>query len=285
MKQFAASSNPHSAPSASPAALVASFFQNRQLIWQLVKREVLSRYRGSLLGLAWSFLNPLLMLAVYTFVFSVVFRARWGEAGTGEESRLDFAITLFAGLMVHSFFAECVNRAPGIVLAHATYVKRVVFPLETLTFVVLGSAFFHLLVSVLVLLLARLAAGHDFSPVVLLAPVVLAPFILFVAGLTWMLAALGVYVRDIGQGVGILVTAMLFLSPVLYPVSALPASLQSVLYFNPLTFIIEEIRDVLIWNTLPDWRGLALYTVASLVVAWIGFWWFQRARKGFADVI
>jgi lipopolysaccharide transport system permease protein len=249
---------------------------------QLTQREVMSRYRGSVLGLAWSFFNPLLMLVVYTFVFSVVFKARWGS---GDESKADFAIVLFAGLIIHGLFAECVNRAPGLILANVNYVKRVVFPLEILPWVAAGSALFHSAVSTAVLLAAQLVFQHALAWTVVFLPIVLVPLLLATMGLAWFLASIGVYVRDIGQAIGIFTTVLLFLSPVFYPVDALPENYRILLLLNPLTPVIGDARRVLIWGQAPDWAGSMLYSAASFAVAWLGFWWFQRTRRGFADVV
>jgi lipopolysaccharide transport system permease protein len=267
---------------ASPRALFASLWGNRELIVQLTRREVLSRYRGSILGLAWSFFNPLLMLLVYTFVFSVVFKARWGQ---GEESKADFAIALFVGMIIHGLLAECASRAPGLILANVNYVKKVVFPLEILPWVAAGSALFHSAVSIAVLLIAQLVFQHALAPTVVFLPIVLVPLLLGTMGLAWFLSSIGVYVRDISQSIGILMTVLLFLSPVLYPVDALPEHYRIFLLLNPLTFVIEDARRVLIWGQAPNWTALMIYASGSFVVAWLGFWWFQRTRRGFADVV
>ena len=266
----------------SPRALFASFWGNRELIVQLTRREVLSRYRGSILGLAWSFFNPLLMLVVYTFVFSVIFKARWGP---NEESTADFAIVLFVGLIIHGLFAECVNRAPGLILANVNYVKKVVFPLEILPWVAAGSALFHAAVSIAVLLAAQFVFYHALAWTVVFLPIVLVPLLFSTMGLAWFLSSIGVYVRDIGQTIGIFTTVLLFLSPVFYPVEALPENYRILLLLNPLTPVIGDARRVLIWGEVPDWAGSMLYLAASFAVAWLGFWWFQRTRRGFADVV
>jgi lipopolysaccharide transport system permease protein len=263
--------------------LFESLWRNRQLILQLARREVAGRYRGSVMGLTWSFFNPVLMLLVYTFVFSVVFRARWGIGG--EESKSDFAIILFVGMIVHGLFAECINRAPSLILSNINYVKKVVFPLEILPWVVMGSALFHLLVSLAVLLGALLVLNSYVPWTAILFPIVAVPLLLATMGLAWFFAATGVFVRDIGQTTGILTTVLLFLSPVFYPISVLPETYQYLLLLNPLTFIIEESRKVLIWGQLPDWAGLGIYSTLAMLFAWTGFWWFQRTRKGFADVV
>lgn len=268
--------------SASPPAMVRSLVVNRALIYQLAKREVISRYRGSLMGLAWSFFNPVLMLAVYTFVFSVVFNARWGGDATG---RGDFAIILFAGILVHGILAECVNRAPGLVVGNASYVKRVIFPLDVLPWVAMGAALFHALVTLAVLLLAQLLIRGVLPATTLFVPLVVFPLVLFTMGLAWLLAALGVFVRDIGQMTGIFTTVLLFLAPVFYPLDALPEGMRKWIYLNPLTFIIEQAREVLIWGRAPDFVGLGAYALFAAVVAWLGYACFQKMRRGFADVM
>lgn len=275
--------NPHQAHPTSPRALLASLWHNRQLILQMSKREVIGRYRGSVMGLTWSFFTPVLMLAVYTFVFSVVFKARWGVGG--EESKSDFAILLFAGMIVHGLFSECVNRAPSLILSNVNYVKKVVFPLEILPWVAMGSALFHSAISFVVLLLAQLLLSQTMPWTVVLFPLVLLPLVLATMGVAWFLSALGVYLRDVGQTTGFITTVLMFLSPVFYPVSALPEEYRFWFHLNPLTFIIEEGRNTLVFGQMPDWGGWAIYLVFSAVIAWGGYWWFQKSRKGFADVL
>lgn len=270
--------NPLSAFSA-----VHSLRVHRKLIYQLARREVLGRYRGSIAGMAWSFFNPLLMLAVYTFVFSYVFNARW--AGSVQGSRAEFAIILFAGIMVHGFLTECMSKAPNLVLGNASYVKKVVFPLEILTWSAVASAFFHMLITLTVLLIAQYLLLGRMPLTVLYFPLVIFPLVLVAAGVTWFFAALGVYYRDIGQITGLLATVLLFMSPALYPVSALPPSMQKLIYLNPLTFIIEQSRNVLMWGVPPDWSSLLKYFIGSVVLAYLGYYWFQLVRRGFADVV
>ena len=259
---------------------------HRHLIFQMTKREVVGRYRGSVLGLLWSFLNPLMMLSVYTFVFSVVFKSRWGIAPPGtEESKTMFAIMLFTGLIVHAVFAEVINRSPGIVLSNVNYVKKVVFPLEILPIVTLGAALFHSLVSLAVLILAYAIFQGVPHLSILLAPVVMLPLIILTLGLAWFLASLGVYLQDVGQTTGIITTVMLFLSPVFFPLHSLPEQYQTIILLNPLTFIIEQMREVLVWGRMPDFMGLGVYLIVSLIVAAAGYAWFQKTRSGFADVL
>jgi lipopolysaccharide transport system permease protein len=275
--------NPHAAHPTSLVALGKSLWRNRQLITQMSRREVAGRYKGSVMGLAWSFFNPVFMLAVYTFVFSVVFKARWGVGG--EESKTKLAVVLFVGMIVHGLFAEVINRAPGLILGNVNYVKKVVFPLEILPVISMGAALFHSLVSLGVLLIAFALFNGYLHWTAVLAPLVVLPLVILILGLAWMLASVGVFLRDVGQTIGIITTVMLFLAPVFYPITALPEEMRPWIMANPLTFIIEQAREVLIWGHSPNWIGLGIYTAAATVVAWAGFAWFQKTRKGFADVL
>lgn len=261
---------------------IKSFWRYRNLIFQMTKREVIGRYRGSVMGLFWSLFNPVLMLTVYTLIFSVVFKARWGG---GSGSKTEYAAILFTGLIVHGLFAECVNRAPVLILSNVNFVKRVVFPLDILPWVALGSALFHAAISMGVLLVFFLALHGFLYWTVLFLPFLFLPLLLLIMGVSWFLAATGVYLRDVAQTTGLVTTLMMFLSPVFYPITALPEAYRPLLYLNPLTFIIEEGRNLLIWGKTPEWTSWALYFAASLLVAWAGLWWFQKLRKGFSDVV
>lgn len=262
--------------------MLNSLWGNRDLIKQMTRREVIGRYKGSAMGLLWSFLNPVFMLVVYSFVFSVVFKARWSG---GDESRTQFAVVLFAGMIVHALFAEVLNRAPSLIISNANYVKKVVFPLEILAVVSLGAALFHALVSLLVLLVAFAMLDGFIHWTAIFVPLVLLPLMILSLGFGWILSSLGVFVRDIEQLIGVFTTVLLFLSPVFFPVSAVPEPLRVWMHLNPLTFFIEQTRGVLIWGHLPDWQGLAFYLIGASVFAWLGFFWFQKTRKGFADVL
>jgi lipopolysaccharide transport system permease protein len=263
--------------------MIASCWRNRRLIIALVKRETLGRYRGSIMGITWSFFTPMLMLITYTFVFSVVFQARWGMGNS--ESKTDFAIILFVGLLVHGLFAECINRAPGLILSNVNYVKKVIFPLEILSLVAFGSALFQMVISLVVLLLAQLILNQHMPMTVLLFPLILLPLVLATLGVAWFLSSFGVYVRDIGQITGIITTILLFVSAVFFPISALPPPYQGWLKLNPLAVIIEQSREVLIFGQIPDFEQWGIMLVGGILIAWIGFVWFQKTRKGFADVL
>ena len=220
---------------------------------------------------------------MYTFVFSVIFKSRWGVGG--EESKTQFAVLLFVGMIVHGLFAEVLNRAPSLILSNANYVKKVVFPLEILPVITMGAALFHSLISLGVMLAAFALFNGYLHWTVVFTPLVLLPLVILILGLAWMLASLGVFLRDVGQTIGIITMVMMFLAPVFYPVTAVPEEFRPWIMANPLTFIIEQAREVLIWGRLPVWAGLGIYTLTATTVAWAGYAWFQKTRKGFADVL
>lgn len=235
------------------------------------------------MGLFWSFFNPLFMLMIYTFVFGVIFKSRWNTQVTGH---FQFAVILFAGLNINSLFAECANRAPTLILDNTNFVKKVVFPLEVLSWSTLGSALFHLMISTVVLLVISCLVNGGYVPwTVVLFPVVIACFLPFVAGTIWLLASLGVFLRDLKQAIGIITTMLMFLAPIMYPRETIPAEYRDLLYINPLTAIVEASQDVLVWGRMPDWGHLAIYLPAACLFAWFAFVWFERTRKGFADVL
>ena len=266
----------------SPIEMFGSLWRHRELIKASAKREVLGRYRGSMLGLLWSFFNPIFVLAVYTFVFSVVFKARWNVQSN---SKTEFALVLFAGLIIFNLFSECISRAPALILSNPNYVKKVVFPLEILPIVALLSALFHGLISLGVWLLAYLIFFGVPHVTALYLPLVILPYLFFIMGLSWVLASLGVFLRDVSQFIGTLITVLMFMTPIFYSVGALPEEFQRWIYLNPLTPVIEQSRNVLYFGKQPNFILLAIYTLASFIIAWFGFIWFQKTRKGFADVL
>lgn len=252
------------------------------LILQLAKREVSARYRGSVLGMSWVVVNPLAMLAVYTLVFQGIFKARWASGSGGGP---EFALNLYAGLIVYLFFSECVGRAPRMVVEQPNLVKKVIFPLEILAWTSLSAALFHLIVNVTVLTFAVSIFHRPISLSVLALPIVLLPTLPLLLGLSWFLGALGVYVRDIGQVVSLGLSLLLFLSPVFYPVSALPQRWQPWLAVNPLTPTMEQARQVLLQGGMPDLELLIASFAINLVIAYLGLFFFKRTRPGFADVV
>jgi lipopolysaccharide transport system permease protein len=268
--------------SASLPNYLATIARYRDLISQLVRREFSTRYRGSVLGVLWAVVNPILTVLVFSFLFGAIFKARWGS---GSDSNGDFVIIALVGMIIHGVFAESLGQAPNVILGRPSYVKKVVFPLEILPIVTVATALLNAAAAMTVVLAANAILNGSIPVTVLLLPVVLVPFILLVGGVVLFVSAIGIYLRDLAQIVNFLTMVTLFLAPVFYPISVVPESYRFLLYLNPLTFIIEQARDVALFGQLPDWSGLATYTVIAFAFAWAGLWWFQRARKGFADVV
>ena len=263
--------------------LPAIAVSNRSLLWQFVKRNILVRYRGSFLGVLWSFVHPLMMLCVYTFVFSVVFKARWGvDTGGGRGS---FAIIMFCGMAIFNVFSEAVNLNCGIVVSNTNLVKKVIFPLEILPLSQTVATFIVGMVWFLLLFLGAVFIFGKLSFTMLLLPLILIPLFLFALGVSFFTASLGVYVRDTSYVVGVVLQVLFFVTPIFYPVSAIPERFRWPIRLNPLTLLIEEARKVFLYGELPDWRFLVAAFLISLLVLHLGFLWFHKTKKGFADVL
>lgn len=263
--------------------MLSSFSKNKYLFFQMLKRDIQQRYRGSQLGFLWAFFYPILMLLVYTFVFSIVMKAKWGVEGT---NNIGFGLILFTGLLCHGLLAEVIVGSVGLITGNSQYVKKVVFPLEILTLVSLSNALFHMFLGMLILLAIFVLTGNALHLTMLLAPVVIAPLVIFLLGASWFISVLGVYVRDLSQFIGVLMTVLLFLGPIVYPFSAIPEQLQPyVLWLNPLSVVVESLRAVLLFGQMPNWTHLGIYTLGAFTMFGFGAWFFQRTRDGFADVI
>lgn len=262
-------------------ALWRHLWQKRELLQLLAWREILARYRGSLGGMVWAVINPLLLLSVYTAVFSGIFQARWGSSS----DPVEYALQLFVGLTIHGLAAECLMRAPTLLVANSNYVKKVVFPLELLPVANLISALFNFAISLFILVLFYIVVHQQIPWGMFWLPVVIAPYVIFLAGISWLLAVVGAYLRDIAQLMGMVITLLLFLSPVFYPASILPPKLQTLFMLNPLTIIIEQSRAVLLHAQSPDLVMLGIYGVIAWVFMYFSYIVFTRLRQGVADVL
>ena len=264
-------------------SFLRSLLHHRELWWRLSEREVIGRYRGSILCWGWSLLTPLMMLAVYTFVFSTVFKARWGDLD--QAGSLGFAINLFAGLITFNVFAECATQAPTLILNNVNYVTKVIFPLETLGAVSVATALFHAVTSTVVLVVFELIAVQRVPLTIVLLPIVWVPFLLGCLSMSWLLSALGVFLRDLGQLMGVVVSMLMFLSAVFYPLSALPPTLQTLMGLNPLVIVIEQSRRVLVQGVMPSAGYVIAGSVLMLGLCELSYRFFCKARRGFADVL
>lgn len=266
-----------------PATMARGLWLQRDLIWQFTRREVEGRYRGSLLGIFWSFINPLVLLAVYTLVAGLVFKVRWPESQTNGLG--EFALLLFCGLIAFNVVSECSTRAVGLVLAVPNFVKRVAFPLEVLPLSVLGSALFHAGLGIGVLLAVGVLTTRSLPWSVVLLPLVVLPLVFLCLGLSWLLASLGVYLRDLSYVVPLALQVVFFASPIMYPAQSMPAPFRAVLLLNPLAWVVESLRRLIFGGTPPDARGLALWTLTTAAFTVFGYAWFMKTKKGFVDVM
>ena len=262
---------------------ITNIWHHRDLLKQLLKRNILGCYKGSGLGGLWSFITPLFMLSIYTFVFSIIFKARWG-ADVGD-SRAAFALTLFCGLAIYNIFSESISSSATTIVSNVNYVKKVVFPLEILPVNMLLSALFFGGIWFIILFAGIGIFMHKICLTAICLPLILLPLIFFTLGLCWLIASLGVYIRDVVHFVGLALQALFFMTPIFYPINMVPEKFQLVLRLNPLTTIIQETRKVVLYNTWPDWRMLGIIFVVSLVVFQLGYIWFMKTKRGFADVL
>ena len=259
-----------------------AWLSHRSLTWEIAKRDVLGRYRGASFGLLWSLISPFFMLLIYTLAFGYLLKSRW--PGTNGDIA-DYSMLLFIGLIVHGFFAECLNRAPTLIVSSPNLVKRIVFPLQVLPWMMVLSALFHTIANSLVYVVLNFLLRGELGPTMLLLPLVVSPLAVAALGVGWLLSSLSVFLRDIGQVTGVLAMAMLFLSSAIVPVDSLPENYQWLFRLNPLTFIIDQAREVAFWGRMPNWIGLGLYAMGALLFAYFGYAVFQKTRRGFADVL
>ena len=252
------------------------------LVLRMTWRDIASRYKGSILGVFWSLILPLLTVALYTFLFSYVFKARWGEENAGLSN---YALILFAGLILHGFLSEVLTRSCSVVRAQSNLVKKVVFPLHAIPAVVVLSSAFQMMISLCVLIVMQLFLVGHVTLSAFTLPFLLIPLIFIGLGCAWLLGALGVFLQDMAQIIGLVSSALMFSAPILYPIQALPEFIQPWLFLNPLTFLAGQLRTVLLFGGMPDWSGLLVYFVFSVFVLLLGWWVFARTKKGFADVL
>lgn len=266
-----------------PLHMARSLWAQRDLTRQFVVREVVGRYRGSALGLLWSLVNPLVLLLVYTFLFGVVFEGRWPYHESN--GLAEYALIIFCGISAYNIFSEAVGRAPGLILGVPNYVKKVVFPLEILPVSSLGSALFHGGVSLGLVVLGNLLMTGRLAWTLPLLPLVALPLVFLALGVGWLLASLGVFVRDIGYTVALVIQVLFFATPIFYPIEEIPAPFNAAIRLNPMAPIVENFRRVILWGELPSWRGLALWTGLTFVVMVLGYAFFMKTKKAFADVL
>lgn len=256
---------------------------NYDLFRQSLKREILQKYRGSYLGVLWNFILPLVMMLVYSFIFGVVFKARWDMQVSS--SNAEFAVILFVGISLYSVFSETVSVAPTLITSNANYVKKVIYPLEVLSMTGIGGTLVQLMFNLVVILVAKVIIIGRFDAMVLLFPLVLIPLLFLTLGISWLLSAIGVYIRDMRQAATIITLVFGYATPVFFPLTSVPKNLQWIMEINPMTTIVNSAREVLIYGAFPNWVALGIVFIVSYAIMLAGFYFFQKVKPGFADAM
>ncbi|HAS3607706.1 TPA: ABC transporter permease [Vibrio cholerae] len=257
-----------------------TILSNYSLIISLTKREIENRYRNSSLGILWSVVLPLFMLAIYSFVFGFVFKSKWGV-----ETSVNYSLMMFIGLIVHAYYADCLGKATSLIQSNANYVKKVIFPLESLCWVSLLSSLFQFFISMSVFLLFYFFQGNEVFITQLLFPIILIPMIVVSLALINFLSALSVYVRDVSHIISVVVSVMLFMSPIFYSIESVPESYRWIIYLNPITFTVEALRDSVIYGKVFNLSHYAIYLFISIMLYYLSKKWFNKLKYGFSDVI
>jgi lipopolysaccharide transport system permease protein len=261
--------------------LVQALWRYRHMIRHLTASQLIQRYRGSLLGLLWTLVQPLLMLGIYSFVFGTIFRPRWMQAG----SESSFALVLFCGLTVYGFFADSLARSPSLITGNPNYVKKIIFPLEVLAVTNVLAALAQSMAGFAILLLAKLWLQGFVPWTAWLLPLALLPFVLVTLALCWFLSALSVYLRDVENLIGLLLSGLMFLSPIFYSLQAVPERVRPLFYLNPVTWAVEDLRRVLLWGEGLNWQIWGLQLILGWILLGLAYAWFKRLQPGFADVL
>ena len=262
--------------------MLKTLYKNKYLLWQLIKKDIQQRYQGSVLGILWSFIVPILMLVIYTFIFSEVFQAKW-DIDTSD--KYQFALVLFCGLSAFNLVGEVMNRSTALIAINTNYVKKVIFPLEMLPVVITMSALFNCCISFLILIVAKLVLYQNISATLYMIFLLFVPLIVMAVGLGLFISAISVYLKDVGNAISVIVTVLMYLSPVFFPLSSVPENFQSVCVANPMTYIIENFRNVVLYGECINWQYFGTSCLTAIIIYAIGRIVFARAKEGFADVL
>lgn len=262
--------------------MIKTLYKNNYLLRQLIKKDIQQRYQGSVLGMLWSFIVPLLMLVIYTFVFSEVFQAKWD---INTDDKYQFALVLFCGLTAFNMVGEVMNRSTVLIASNTNYVKKVIFPLEILPVVTVFSALFNAVIGFMILIVAQLVIYHTVSVTIYLVFLALIPLVILCIGLGLLISAISVYLKDVNNFVSVLVTVLMYMSPVFFPLTSVPENFKFICEVNPLTYIIENFRNVVLYGRSLDWKYYGISCIVAVAVYLLGKVVFMRAKEGFADVL
>ena len=260
---------------------LVSLWLHRHLLGLMVKRDNMGKYKGSLLGMLWPLISPIGHLLLYTFLFSIILKVKFGDSG----STSNFALYLMAGLLPWGAFSEALSRSSTVVLEHPNLVKRVVFPLQILPLMAVISALVTEAMAFIILLSAVLLYKHSLPVTILYLPMIVLSQLLLTAGISWVIGSLSVYIRDIRHIMALALSAWMYATPVVYPASALQGNLAILLWLNPMAGIVSDYRRVILDGLPPDWSHYTVYTAVGVIAFFLGFKFFEGTKKSFADVM
>lgn len=263
--------------------MLSTFTKHRYLYWQFTKRQIEQRHKGSVLGILWSVLQPLAMMGVYTVVFGLIFRGHY--AGIEGQTTMDYALGIFLSITLYQLVAESISSSIGIIVGQPNLVKKVVFPLAILPLAQVGASLFQFFISLVLVLIGVLVLGHGFSVSTLLFPLTILPLIPLVIGLSLILSALGVFLRDLQHVAGPITMVTMYASSVFYSTAMVPPAIWSLLKYNPLVHILEQSRRVLLWHLPLQWGEIVYSFIIGIITLTLGLWLFKKLKPAFADVL
>lgn len=266
-----------------PVQISIALLKNKDLIAQFTSREIHGKYKGSILGIFWSLIHPLALLLIYTFVFGMIFGARWPESKSN--SLVEYSVTLFCGIIVFGILQECIGRAPTLITANPNLVKKVIFPLEIMPVSVLMAALFHGGIGLLLLITMNLLVNGVINWTLVFLPIILIPLVFLILGLSWFLSSFGVFLKDMGPIINLFSMVWFFLTPVFYSIKNVPEKLQWLMYLNPMAYIVESFRRTVIWGELPGYKLYIVWMIISFLIMMLGYAFFKLTRKIFADTV
>jgi lipopolysaccharide transport system permease protein len=265
-----------------PWKIVIHLISYKSLLWQFTKREIERRYRGTLLGLFWSFMTPLLMLVVYTIVFGFIFGGSYGHPG---ETKVQFTLGLFCGLLLWDIIAGSIVAAPGLIVGNANFVTKVIFPLEILSIAMVSSTLVHTVIGFIPLLLLLVVSQGTIAFSAMSLFLIFIPILFYTLGITWILSALGVFLRDISAMIPAMITILMFMSAIFFPITAIPLAWRWVMMLNPAAVLISMARNALVFHQWPDMTMYGVQLFLSILVATLGYALFMKMKPAFADVL
>lgn len=251
------------------------------LIWTFVLRDLQARYVGSTMGLFWSIINPIIMLLIYLYVFSFIFKVKFGQSG----SLSDFALYLFCGMLPWLAFQETIFRSTNSIVENASLIKKFMFPSKILTVYLSISSLVNELIGMVVLIIAIILITHEISYFILFLPVIIIFQLTFTMGLGWIFACINVFFRDTAHLIGVIMMVWMFLTPIFYPESMIPQKFHLIIKINPMAYLVRAYRDILLNDKFPHISDILIFMAISIIVFFGGYYLFSKTQHQFSDVV